>query len=121
MVNIGEPLLNVVTLNKPKVLRVSTRGQRLGPKGKEPGIGGCKSPIVDEALSAERRNLTHQNQVLSRNVVSPSASLWESKPRGVPMGWWVKDGGRSEGRPVTGRIGVAPVGNITPRESGLTS
>ncbi len=71
MVNICEPLLNVVTLNKPKVLRVPKRNQRLGPKGKGPGIGALISPIVDEASPAKRRNLTHSNQVLTRNVVSP--------------------------------------------------
>ena len=37
------------------------------------------------------------------------------------MGRRVEDGGRSECRPVTGRIGVEPPGEITPRESGLTS
>ena len=37
------------------------------------------------------------------------------------MGRRVKDGGRSECRPVTGRIGVEPPGEITSRDSGLTS
>ena len=37
------------------------------------------------------------------------------------MGLRVKEDGESEGRPVMGRIGVAPSGNITPRESGQTS
>ena len=39
------------------------------------------------------------------------------------MGLRVKEGGESESRPVTGRIGVAPThkGNIIPRESGQTS
>jgi hypothetical protein len=71
MVNISKSLLNVVTLNKPKVLRASTRGHRLGPKGEGPGMGAYQSPIVDEASPAERRNLTHPNQVLSWNVVNP--------------------------------------------------
>jgi hypothetical protein len=68
MVNRGEPLLNVVNLNKPKVLRVPTRNYRLGPKGKGPGIGALQSPIVDVASSVKKRNLTHSNQVLSENV-----------------------------------------------------
>ncbi len=71
MVNICEPLINVVRLNKPKALKGPKRTPRLGPKGKGPGIDVCKSPIVDEASPAERRNLTHLNQVQSRNVVSP--------------------------------------------------
>ncbi len=70
MVNLSEPLINVVTLNQPKVLRVLKRNYRLGPKGKGPGIGALNSPIVDEASPVKRRNLTHQNQVLSRNLVS---------------------------------------------------
>ena len=74
MVNICEPLINVVTLNKPKRLRVSTRDHRLGPKGKGSGIGVHHSPIADVAPSANRRNLTHLNQVLGRNVVSRSVS-----------------------------------------------
>ena len=37
------------------------------------------------------------------------------------MGLRVKDDGKSEGRPVMGRIGVEPRGDITPRESGQTS
>jgi hypothetical protein len=71
MVNVCEPLLNVVTLNKPKVLRVPARNRRLGPKGKRPGIGTHHLPIVDEVSPAERRNLSHLNQVRSWNVVSP--------------------------------------------------
>ena len=71
MVNISKPLINVVNLNKPKVLTVSARNHRLGPKGEGSGIGALQSPIVDAAPPAKRRNLTHLNQVLSRNVVSP--------------------------------------------------
>ena len=71
MVNISEPLINVVNLNKPKVLTVPARNQRLGPKGKGSGIGALQSPIVDAAHPAKRRNLTHSNQVLSENVVNP--------------------------------------------------
>ena len=37
------------------------------------------------------------------------------------MGLRVRDRGGSEGRPVMGRIGVEPQGDITPRESGQTS
>ena len=71
VVNIREPLLNVVTQDKPKVLRVPARNHRLGPKGKGSSIGAPNSPIADDAPSAKRRNLTHLTQVLTRNVVSP--------------------------------------------------
>ena len=70
-VNRSEPLLNVVSLNKPKVLTVSKRNYRLGPKGKGSGIGALQSPIVDGVPPVKRRNLTHSNQVLTWNVVSP--------------------------------------------------
>ncbi len=80
MVKTSEPLINVVNENKPKVLSVPERNQRLGPKGKGSGIGVPNSPIADGVPPAKRRNLTHLNQVLSWNVLSPSVSLWESKP-----------------------------------------
>jgi hypothetical protein len=107
MVKTIEPLLNVVTRIKPKVLKVSARGRRLEPKGKGSGPGAPNSPGADGAPPAKRRNLTHLNQVLSWNVVSPLVSPWESKPQGVPMGQRVREGGRSESRSVMGRIGVA--------------
>jgi hypothetical protein len=107
MVKTSEPLINVVNENKPKVLSVPERSHRLGPKGTGSGIGAPNSPIADGASPAKRRNLTHQNQVLTRNVVSPESSLWESKPQGVPMGLRVREGGKSEGQAVMAWIGVA--------------
>jgi hypothetical protein len=67
MVNIGEPLINVVNGAKPKVLGcLGIAGQsnpgrvhRLGPKGKGSGIGVPNSPIADDVPPAERRDLTH--------------------------------------------------------------
>ena len=56
MVNKCEPLINVVTENKPKVLTRPARANRLGPKGKGSGIGAPNSPIVDGVPPAERRN-----------------------------------------------------------------
>jgi hypothetical protein len=56
---ITEPLINVVIWNKPKMLRVSARGQRLEPKGKGSGIGVPISPIADEVPPANRRSLNH--------------------------------------------------------------
>ena len=53
MVNICEPLLNVVTSNKPKMLT------GLNQKGKGSGTGAIKSPVADVAPPAKRRNLTH--------------------------------------------------------------
>jgi hypothetical protein len=71
MVNICEPLINVVTENKPKVPTSSRRADRLGPKGEGSGIGAPNSPIVDGAPPAERQSLTHVVRVLAQNVVSP--------------------------------------------------
>ncbi len=71
MVNRGEPLLNVVNENKPKVLRVPKRNHRLGPKGKGSGIDAYDLPIADEAPPVKRRNLSQPKQVQSRNLVSP--------------------------------------------------
>jgi hypothetical protein len=55
-------------------------------------------------------------------VVSPSSSL-RGRPaaRGSPMGRRLEEEGGSQRRPVIGRIGVEPLGEIIPRESGPTS
>ena len=45
----------------------------------------------------------------------------ESEPQGKPIGVRAWEDGRSERHPVMGWIGVEPMGNITPRESALTS
>jgi hypothetical protein len=47
MVNKCEPLINVVTENKPKVLTSPGKADRLGPKGKGSGIGAPNSSIAD--------------------------------------------------------------------------
>ncbi len=73
MVNICEPLINVVIENKPKMLIDPARVDRLGPKGKGPGIGAVRSPIADIEPPAERRNLTHAGTVTERG-----------KPEGLP-------------------------------------
>ena len=71
MVNIREPLINVVIEDKPKVLKSLRRADRLGPKGKRSGMGAPNSPIADGEPPAKRRGLTHADRVLVRNVVSP--------------------------------------------------
>jgi hypothetical protein len=73
MVNICEPLINVVTENKPKVLTSPGRADRLGPKGKGSGIDAPNSPIADGGPPAERRNLTHAGTCMERG-----------KPVGLP-------------------------------------
>jgi hypothetical protein len=45
----------------------------------------------------------------------------ESEPQGEPTDVRAGEDGRSEGHSVMGWIGVAPTGNMTPRESVLTS
>jgi len=52
LVNICEPLINVVTYNKPK------ETDRLEPKGKGTGIEIIYFSIADVAPSAKRWNLT---------------------------------------------------------------
>ncbi len=73
MVNICESLLNVVSAAKPKVLT------GLGQKGKWSGVDASKSSTADGVPPANRRDLT-LSLLLTRNVVSPSFSLWESQP-----------------------------------------
>ena len=65
MVNICEPLINVVNENKPKVLDCSwaveplNKVHRLGPKGKGSSMSAPNSLIADVVPPAERRDLTH--------------------------------------------------------------
>jgi hypothetical protein len=72
MANICEPLINVVSGNKPKVLgclqRQSnpTRVHRLGPKGKGSGMGAPNSPIADVEPPAERAYLRYVGPNLRR-------------------------------------------------------
>jgi hypothetical protein len=111
MVNICEPLINVVIGDKPKVLICPVRAQRLEPKGKGSGMGAPNSPIADVEPPAERRNLTYAGTCTERGKpvgLPVVAATRESEPQGEPMGLWVGDGGRSECLPVMGRIGVEP-------------
>jgi len=66
MVNICEPLINVVIGDKPKVLICPVRAQRLEPKGKGSGMGAPNSPIADVEPPAERRNLTYAGTCTER-------------------------------------------------------
>jgi hypothetical protein len=113
--NSGELLINVVRSSKPKALiglNQTVRGQVQGP---------LPSPAVAVRATGEEAEPA-PSVIRPWNVVSPSSS-----PRGRPAARWspmgrrVKDEGRSECRPVTGRIGVESSGEITPRESGPTS
>jgi hypothetical protein len=115
MANSSELLINVVRTNKPKALRGLNQTVRGQVQGYPP------SPAVTVAATGEEAE-PQPSVIHPWNVVSPSSS-----PRGRPAARWspmgrrVEDEGASEGRPVIGRIGVEPSGEITPRESGLTS
>lgn len=83
-VKISEPLLNVVNENKAKVLSVLKRNHRLGPtgaltgsarEGKGSSPGAPNSPGANGAPPAERRNLSHLNQVRSWTVVFPPVTV----------------------------------------------
>lgn len=69
MVNTCEPLINVVTSNKPKRLI------GLNQKVKSPGIEARPFSIADVAAPAERWDLSLQVLVIMRNLVSPYISL----------------------------------------------
>jgi hypothetical protein len=113
--NTGELPRNVVRSSKPKALTgldQPVRGQVQGPP---------PSPAVAVRATGEQAEPA-PSVIPPWNVVSPSSSL-RGRPaaRWSPMGWRVEDEGRSERRPVIGRIGVESSGEITPRESGPTS
>jgi len=114
MANLGELPINAVRTDKPKVLRGLDQKVRGQVQGSPP------SPAV--AVGATGGEAEPKPSVIHPwDVVSPSSSLRVGPPQGAPTGRRVEDEGGSEGRPVTGRIGVEPPGKITPRESGLTS
>ena len=115
MANPGELPINVVRSNKPKTLR----GLNQTVCGQVQGL--LPSPVVAVAATGGEAE-PKPSLIHSWNVVSPSSSSWgRLSARRWPMGRRVKDGGRSERRPVIGRIGVESSGEITPRESGPTS
>ena len=115
MANSGELPINVVRTSKPKMLI------GLNQNGTWPGAGVSPFPCRRCRAIGEQAEPT-PSVIRPWNVVSPSSS-----PRGrpavrrSPMGRRVEDEGGSECRPVIGRIRVEPSGEITLRESGLTS
>ena len=114
MANPGELPINAVRTSKPKALRGLDQKVCGQVQGYPP------SPAV--AVGATGGEAEPKPSVIHPwDVVSPSSSLRVGPPQGAPMGRRVEDEGGSEGRSVTGRIGVEPPGEITPRESGLTS
>jgi hypothetical protein len=97
-----------VTFDRPKGLI------GLDQKGAGPGAGAQRSPAADDVLPAERHDLTRSGTGAERGKpVAPPAR--ESEPQGEPTGRRAEGGGASERRPVTGRIGVEPKGDRTPR------
>lgn len=86
------------------------------------GAGAVYSPVVDKNGHRRRESdLTHlvTQDEHGKPVMLPRQAGRE--PQGVPKAWRVREEGKSEGRPVMGRIGVAVQTNITPCESGQTS
>ena len=115
MANSGELPINVVRSNKPKALT------GLNQKVRGQVQRDLPSPVV--VVRATGGEAEPKPSVIHPwNVVSPSSSLRGTPAvKRSPMGRRVKDGGRSESRPVIGRIGVETSGEITSRESGPTS
>jgi N-terminal domain of reverse transcriptase len=93
---------------------------RSGQNGTWSGPGAANSPGADVAPPAKSGGPTHLGTSTERGkpVVLPPG---DSDSREELTGRRVKDGGGSECRPVTGRIGVEPKGDITPPERAPTS
>lgn len=66
-----------------------------------------RSPVESQGLNRPQGKCVERG----KPVVLPRG---ESEPQGKPKGRWVWDRGGSEGRPVMGRIGVEPSGDIAP-------
>lgn len=96
--NKREPLLTIVTVDKPKML--IGLNQKVRDRYSRSALG-C------------RRHHGHRwtggalpIRVWTGNVVSPSSSLWDSTAQAMPMGRRVDEAGKSEGQPVIGWIWV---------------
>ena len=90
---------------------------RLGQNGTWSGPGAPNSPGADGAPPAKSGDPPHPGTSAERGkpVVLPAR---ESDSQEEPMGRRVKDGGASECRPVTGRIGVEPTRRHHPTRKG---
>src|SRR5208283_3561620 len=115
MANSSELLINVVRSSKPKALT------GLNQKVRGQVQRDLPSPVVVVRATGGEAE-PKPSVVHPWNVLSPSSSS-RGRPsaRGLLMGWRVEEEGGSECRPVIGRIRVEPSGEITLRESGLTS
>jgi len=93
---------------------------RSGQNGTWSGPGAPNSPGADAAPPAKSGGPSHPGTSTERGkpVVLPTG---DSDSREPPTGRRVKDGGGSERRPLTGRIGVEPPGDIAPPERAPTS
>ena len=102
MANSGELLINVVRSNKPKALT------GLNQKVRGQVQRDLPSPVVVVRATGGEAEPT-PSVIHPWNVVSPSSSS-RGRPsaRRLLMGRRVEDGGKSECRPITGRIGVEP-------------
>ena len=109
--NTCEPLINVVTVDKPKMLT------GLNQKVRGRYRGSCTRLSQTPRPPADRRSPPHPGTEAERGkpVALPS---WESAPQGAPTGRRVEEDGGSEGRAGNGADRGC---DITPRESGPTS
>ncbi len=93
---------------------------RSGQNGMWSGPGDRSSPGADVAPPAESGDPPHLGTSAERGKpVALPTGVGDSQEE--PMGRRVKDEGGSERRPLTGRIGVGPPGDITPPEREPTS
>ena len=116
-VNKCEPPLNVVMINKPKVLTGLDQTVR----------GQCRGSLLScrNYRGPRRKGGTLPHPVGTRvergNPVALLGSSQDSRSQGRPMERRRKEGGKSQGRSVMERIGSEPPGNMLLRESGPTS
>jgi hypothetical protein len=111
LVNLCESLINPVIENKPNMLT------GLGQKASG-WTAGCK--LQPQGLlypPGERRDLTRSCCLRGTRQTRPFAGNGKPTARKADGGraW---DGGKSESRPVMGRTGIAPQGNIIPTGNG---
>jgi len=95
--------------------------ERLKTKGIWRAVSLAHGGTRIKTSSVKRQGLTH-SLLFTRNMVSPYIRpVGASEPQGALMEMWVEESRKSECRPVIGRIGIEPRGDIISCESTQTS
>ena len=112
MVSICERSINVVILDKPKMLT------GLGQKGTVVRYRGSRSLLSWTPATTGEQSEPNPSSLHTSNMVSPYRPFRGRQPQGGPTAMRVKEGGASERRAVIARIGGAPITTVPHAKAG---